>query len=32
VKGNIWFTVIKGEDDFKNYKGFISGILPVKTM
>jgi len=31
VKGNIWFTVIKGEDDFKNYKGFISGILPVKS-
>lgn len=31
VKGNIWFTVIKGEDDFKNYKGFISGILPVKN-
>ena len=31
VKGNIWFTVIKGEDNFKNYKGFISGILPVKS-
>lgn len=31
VKGNIWFTVIKREDDFKNYKGFISGILPVKN-
>ena len=31
VKGNIWFTVIKEEDNFKNYKGFISGILPVKS-
>ena len=31
VKGNIWFTVIKEEDNFKNYKGFISGILPVKN-
>lgn len=27
--GNIWFAIIKGEENFKNYKGFISGILPV---
>lgn len=30
LSGNIWFTIAKGEDNFKNYKGFISGILPVK--
>ena len=31
LSGNIWFTIAKGEDNFKNYKGFISGILPVKN-
>ena len=31
LSGNIWFTIAKGEDNFKNYKGFISGILPVKS-
>jgi len=29
IEGNIWFTIIQGEENFKNYKGFMSGILPV---
>lgn len=31
IEGNIWFTLTSGEENFKNYKGFISGILPVKN-
>lgn len=31
IEGNIWFTIIQGEENFKNYKGFISGILPVSN-
>lgn len=30
ITGNIWFTLIKGEENFSNYKGFLSGILPIK--
>lgn len=29
VGGNIWFTLAKGEENFKNYRGFLSGILQV---
>ncbi len=29
IKGNIWFTITKGEENFKSYKGFIEGIIPI---
>ena len=29
VKGNVWFTITRGEENFKKYKGFIEGIIPV---
>lgn len=31
VSGNIWFTITKGETQFKNYNGFKKGIFPVKS-
>ncbi len=29
IKGNIWFTITNGEENFKSYKGFIEGIIPI---
>ena len=31
IEGNIRFTIIQGEENFKNYQGFISGILLVSN-
>lgn len=31
VSGNIWFTIAKGENQFKTYNGFRRGIFPVTS-
>lgn len=31
VSGNIWFTIAKGENQFKTYNGFKKGVFPVTS-